>query len=265
MKQNDSMLADVLSALVPRRSHVAPDWDDVISRRGDGQPRVLHRESSDTPHSMRRVGAQRHMRRRGTRSTGKRSIVVAVALIAVLSGSALAVAGQQWWFAGSGAPPPPASDVRVVTEGNWEGTDWTLAVYRSNSGDICYAVTPYSSDSNAASGGAALSCFPTSSTTGGTLAQAGQPGIPPFIAGAVIEAAVRVRFEFSDGSVAEAETFSASQNLAPGFRFFTVALTCNVEVERGQAIGADDTVVGEIMLPPEPSRGAMAECPGDSG
>ena len=262
MKQNDNMLADAISALVPRRSHVTPDWDDVISRLGDKHPHVLPSEPNDTPHSMRGVGA-RHMRRRRPRPKGKRSIVAAIALIAVLCSSALAVAGRQWWFAGSGAPPPPASDVRVVTEGTWEGTDWSLAVYRSTSGDVCYAVTPYSSDSEAASG-AALSCFPRSSATGGTLAQAGQPGIPPFIAGAVIEAAVRVRFEFSDGSAVEAETFSASESLAPGFRFFTVALPCHVEVERGQAIAADDTVVGEIMLPPEPSRGAMAECPGDN-
>jgi hypothetical protein len=262
VKQNDNMLADAISALVPRRSHVTPDWDDVISRLGDKQPRALRSEPNSTPHSGHGLGA-RPIGRRRPRPKEKRLIVAAIALIAVLCSSALAVAGRQWWFAGSGAPPPPASDVRVVTEGTWEGTDWSLAVYRSTSGEVCYAITPYSSDSGAAFGGA-LSCFPTSSTTGGTLAQAGQPGFPPFIAGAVIEAAVRVRFELSDGSAVEAETFSASKNLAPGFRFYSVALPCHVEVDRGQAIAADDTIVGEIMLPPEPSREAMGGCPGDN-
>ena len=109
-------------SIVDQLTAIEPDWADVLRRlgkdRGSG--------------SVRPVGRRRLPRRR--------TVLLAIALAAVIAPLA-ALAANRWWFLGSSVLPRPAHTPIVVTQGSWYGHPWTLAAYPSKGYGLCWGIT----------------------------------------------------------------------------------------------------------------------------
>jgi hypothetical protein len=182
----------------------APTWEDILERAGMGS-------ALDT--------SQRKWRRSW--------LIAVVVLVAVLVPLAAIGSERGWWFLSEeGMGPKPVTDVVVVKAGSWEGHDWELVAYRSDRGDICWAI------------GNGMACtwipgvprgpnsMPDSpvriSALRGTLGPQTQD--TAYIVGPVSDKAEQVEIYLSDGQVVRTPTFAAPKELGSSIRFYATQL-----------------------------------------
>lgn len=125
--QDDPNIREALWACVPERSEIEPDWTGVLEREPSA--------------ALKRVS--------------RRALIVAFAVAGALAlaGSTYAVGSEMGWWPADEMPidypdetmrmesldgsdvviwsGKPASDVAVVSTGEWEGRDWFVFIYRS--------------------------------------------------------------------------------------------------------------------------------------
>ena len=199
---------DVLNRLAPRLPW-EPDWADVLGRADVREGRRLP--------TLR----------------AKRGFVVVLAVLAAVLIPLIALgAVNQWWFFKSGFAPTPAGRPVVVKVGNWGGRRWEMDAYRSSTNGLCIAMTAVGA--KVPGEGNVMGCLPfvgiarTKETKGTDLtitymSRAGNKEFPAYIAGPVIDAALRVEIRFPDGRTLRVPTFAAPASLGR-VRFYATPL-----------------------------------------
>ena len=133
--------------------------------------------------------------------------------------------------------PKPVTDVVVANTGSWDGHDWELIAYRSDTGDICFGILATHSRTPTKTGGA-MACtritgvprspdsMPDSrmgiSALSGSIGNGEQ--LSAYIAGPVVDKAEQVEIYLSDGQVVRTPTFNAPKDLGSSIRFYATQL-----------------------------------------
>jgi hypothetical protein len=220
--------------------------------------------------------ADRSHAARAARAARSRSaaLVGAFVLMALIPVAALAIAND-WWFLRSGVSPTPASAVVVVKTGTWEGKDWQLTAYLSDTDGLCYALTP----SGSSSAGASISCDSIEGVPRGPMSKpymphavsyaiAGKDVLPASIYGPVTDKAVEVVAYFADGAVLRTPTVAAPTGLRAAVRFYVAMLPDSMPpAEAGQSalrklVGLDgDGRIVACLTGSLPAKGVrLADC-----
>ena len=236
-------IALALDTLVPAFENERGDWERVIRDARRSDPR-------------RRLPA--------------RPIVVLAALVAAILIPLVAVAAaQEWWFFRFDGAPPAATPVAVVQEGIWDGKPWQLVAYRSTTDGICFGITPTSGHQSWAGDGLACTQVEGVPTTpestralplGITYLEASGAGLPPYVAGPVVDRAAEVAVYFHGGTVVRTHTFAAPESLGSAIRFYVVRLRADQpppSIEKlvgldatGQIVACLTTPMPETGVPP---------------
>lgn len=193
-----------------------PDWPDVLDR---ADQRALRRTRLEDLLTRRRV------------------VVALAVLVAVLVPLAALGAANEWWFLRFGGAPTPVSAPVVVKEGVWSGHPWRLIAYPSSTDGLCFSITPKNAKAEGAGG--AMNCAPiagvprtteTKATPDMTityLSGSGDPHLPAYIAGPVIETASTVKIRFATGEILRLPTFSAPASVGH-VRFYATQLPADI-------------------------------------
>jgi hypothetical protein len=212
------LLKQTLDSLAPPQSEV-PNWGYILERAGiEGKAEAR-------------------------RPLWKRSwIVAAVVVVAALLPFAAIGSEQDWWFFHFGGQSllKPATDVSVVKTGSWEGNEWQLVAFRSETQGLCFGILPTRIGAPANSAGGGLSC---GSVAGVPRTPAAIPnslmitflagaigGVEkneqavPYAVGPVSEVAVQVDIYLRDGEVVHTPAFGAPEELGVPIRFYATQL-----------------------------------------
>ena len=204
------------------------DWSDVLTRAG--------------------------VQRRNPR--GRRALVAALALATVLTPLVAIAAVNDWWFLGGDLPKPIDKPV-VVTEGSWNGRQWKLVAYNSQTDGTCWSITFVNGDKDR--GGSAVTPGPGAIDNGGSALSCGAivgvhlphihedlptveylitsngDGSVRGIAGPVVSSAATVQVRFENGVVFRLPTVAPPSSLGSlrwfgPVRFFVGQLPARVQV-----------------------------------
>jgi hypothetical protein len=189
-------ISDALDRLAPT-DRFWPDWHDVLGRL-DGETRA-------------------------TRRPRKRWLLAAALVLVVASPLTAIGATENWWpFRPHERGEPPTSSPEVVRTGVWDGQEWSLVVYRTESG-YCKGVVP-ATPSQPTEGSFVSGCggfhetFPNG--TGGIGILSGNHGrIPHYVTGPVVESADWVVIHLAGGKVIRTPAFDVPDSLGP-IRFY---------------------------------------------
>lgn len=188
---------DVLDRLAPAYEF-APDWDDVLARA---------RVPSEPPRA----------------TTGRRLVLVAALLVAIVAPLTAIAESNDWWFFSAGAPRP-ATRVFVVRTGEWGGQRWELVAYRTVNEGLCFSMAPAGSNGRGAMscdrilGVARESAHEITYLSGGPTKE-----LPGYVVGPVTAEAEDVAIYFVDGTVLRTATFAAPRSLG-AIRFYATPL-----------------------------------------
>ncbi|MGA9761330.1 MAG: hypothetical protein WBQ14_02795 [Gaiellaceae bacterium] len=212
------LLNETLDILAPTQEEV-PSWETILARAGIENP----------------APAKRPLWKR----TWVAAVVVAVAVLVPLT----AIGSEQdWWFFHFGGQSllKPATGVSVVKTGSWDGNEWELVAFRSETQGLCFGILPTRLGAPANSAGGGLSC---GSVAGVPRTPAAIPnslmitflagaigGIEkneqavPYAVGPVSEVAVQVDIHLRDGEIVHTPAFGAPEELSASIRFYATQL-----------------------------------------
>jgi hypothetical protein len=279
-KRDDPFIRKVLSRYVPVRREVDPDWESVLEREQSLRLASPRQSAQDRRYRWLRVAVSRS-HAGGRRKVPRRALIIAVAALVMLAGSALAIGSEMgWWPEETGAieypdgrievfSGKPAGNVGVVATGKWGDQGWYVTAYRSvansmdKDGQACYGIglgaPPSSSSLNYSEGpGVYPSCVPIR-VLDPALAWSSQRltnpidysytgadrGLPAYILGPVVDEASRVFIELASGETIETEAIAPPAATDLPMRFFVARLP-STHIVHVEARSADGTVVAQV-------------------
>lgn len=212
------LLKQTLDSLAPVQSEL-PNWANILERAGiEGKAEAR-------------------------RSLWKRSWIAAiVVVVAVLVPLAAIGSEQDWWFFHFGGQSllKPLTGVSVVKTGSWDGNEWELVAFRSETEGLCFGILPTRLRAPANSAGGGLGCgsvagvprtpAATPSSAMITVLTGAVGGIEkneqavPYAVGPVSDVAVQIGIYLRDGEVVHTPAFGAPEELGAPIHFYATQL-----------------------------------------
>jgi hypothetical protein len=204
------------------------------------------------------------------RTSRRRALVFAAALITVVIAPLAALAHSEgWWFIAASAPSPIGS-ILTVKSGTWSGVPWSLTAYQSETQGLCVGFTPNSPSARPTSPtsghSASLRCDvsvvgassprrdgPRQLAYFGSFANSGP--FPGFLAGVTATTVVRVEVTFASGSATDVDTIAAPEGLGLPVRFFVIPIPQTESPRSLSALGTANQTIEQVPIPASHTHG----------
>lgn len=243
MKRNADIKEIVRGVMFGTANRRSPDWGDVLSR---AHTQTLAQPANSSRSSKKRSEIAKHTLSRKT------VLGLAAAVAASIASAAAVGADQGWWFTSIDRAPKAASSIETVARGSWDGKAWSIAAFQSDTGELCYAITP-GTTTLASEGQATMTCSPVSDIqTGRSIAYVvadAKPNFPAFAIGAVANDTGKLSIDIGEPTMVDARIINAPAGLGLEVKFFATQLPCGAQPTEMRASSNQGDIIATAEIP----------------